>query len=170
MDAGEFRRDRSTAQGVSECGVGDALVDAMTQRRRFARAMSGERDVVLRVDEAVQNRRVLRKQQRGGEQQGTKKIAHAHHVFAESTPASFNSRVRQARQRQFRPGTGSSAGRDAHQQGACPACMPQVNAVPQRAQRESGGFFFAATTLVSFCFLVGESVCIFDCLIEFSFI
>ena len=104
---------------MSEGAESRADVGAMIQRRRTPVLVGGERELVLGVREAMQQRRVLRKKQRGNQQQGTKPSGH---LFFESTTA-----VKQPRQRQSPPGSGSIAGSDAHQQGSCPVCMPQRN-------------------------------------------
>jgi hypothetical protein len=87
------------------------------------------------VLEGVEQRALLRPDERNGEEQGAEDPLHQR---GKSIPAAFNSSTRQARQRHVRPGTGVSGGSSRHQQGRTPASVPQVKVAPQRAQRDRG--------------------------------
>ena len=130
-----MRRCR-VAEGMRQRAEGGADLAAVIQRRRLAAVLRGRREIVLGVRQAVQHRGVLREQQREDKQQGAQDAGHG---FTESIAA-----ARHRGQRQLRPAAGSMGGNAAHQQGASPVFIPQVNGAPHAAQRDSSGLFFLA--------------------------
>ena len=126
------------AERMGQRAEGGADIGTVVDSRSVTRVHLSQFCFVLGMFEAVQHRRVLREKQCEDKQQVAERAGHIdERLFDESTR-----RVKQSRQRQLAPGTGSTAGSDAHQQGSLPACMPQVNLAPHLAQQASDGLSF----------------------------